>query len=132
MCFRSWICYIVVKGLIYVAFDRLFFFFFFFFSPLTLMIFYFILFQAEYGGHIISLVSGVHISQSGALITFLVERLLASSYLVVTRAACALATRRLQLLLAMPPGQVSLQLPLEDITKVLKYMKENKLEKRYQ
>ncbi|ROT64935.1 Huntingtin [Penaeus vannamei] len=87
--------------------------------------------KAEYGGHIISLVSGVHISQSGALITFLVERLLASPFLAVTRAACSLATQRLHLLLAMPPGQVLVQLPLEDLTKILNYMKENKLNKRY-
>lgn len=92
--------------------------------------FVFIVFQAEYGGHIISLVSGVHISQSGALITFLVERLLASPFLAVTRAACSLATQRLHLLLAMPPGQVLVQLPLEDLTKILNYMKENKLNKR--
>ncbi|KAG7155913.1 Huntingtin-like [Homarus americanus] len=87
--------------------------------------------KAEYGGHIISLVTGVHISQSGALITFVVERLLALPYMVVTRAACALATRRLQLLLAMAPGQVVVQLPLEDLTKIVSYMKENNLEKRY-
>nr|XP_045607422.1 huntingtin-like isoform X3 [Procambarus clarkii] len=87
--------------------------------------------KAEYGGHIISLVSGVHISQSGALITFIVERLLALPYLVVTRAACALATQRLHLLLAVPPGQVLIQLPLEDLTKISSYMKENNLDKRY-
>ncbi|XP_050730332.1 huntingtin-like isoform X2 [Eriocheir sinensis] len=87
--------------------------------------------KAEYGGHIISLVSGVHISQSGALVIFIVERLLASPYLAVTRAACALATRRLQLLLAMSPGQVASQLPLEDTTKIISFLKNHKLVKRY-
>lgn len=87
--------------------------------------------KAEYGGHIINLVSGVHISQSGALVIFVVERLLASSYLAVTRAACALATRRLQLLLTMSPSQVALQLPLEDTSKIITFLKNHNLEKRY-
>ncbi|KAK3887735.1 hypothetical protein Pcinc_008172 [Petrolisthes cinctipes] len=87
--------------------------------------------KAEYGEHIISVVSGVHISQSGALIVFIVEKLLTSPYLAVTKAACCLATQRLTHLLAMTSAQVLLQLPLEDTTKISNYMKDNNLDKRY-
>ncbi|CAL4176844.1 unnamed protein product, partial [Meganyctiphanes norvegica] len=87
--------------------------------------------KGEYGGHIISLVCGVHVNQSGALITFLVERLLSSPYLVVTRAASALAAQRTHLLLAMNPQQVKTQFPQVDITKIIRHMKETQTNKRY-
>ncbi|XP_076067326.1 huntingtin isoform X2 [Oratosquilla oratoria] len=87
--------------------------------------------KAEYGGHIVSLVAGVHVSQSGALVTLLVERLLGSPHLVVARAACSLATHRMHLLLAMPPPQVMTQMPSDDLTKILSNMKMKALDKKY-
>ena len=87
--------------------------------------------QGEYGGLIVSVVSGVHASESGSLVTLLVERLLGSPYLVVSRAASTLACQRLHFLLSTPTQQVLTQFSSTEITRLLTLMKEKNQNKRW-
>ncbi|XP_053407184.1 huntingtin-like isoform X2 [Mercenaria mercenaria] len=69
----------------------------------------------------------IHFSQSGALLTLLIDKFLSTHHLAVARACDNIACRRVEMLLAESPQERAQQLPLEDLDKLLIFMKKNKL-----
>ncbi|XP_060568114.1 huntingtin-like isoform X3 [Ruditapes philippinarum] len=69
----------------------------------------------------------IHFSQSGALLTLLIDKFLCSHHLAVSRACDSIACRRVEMLLAESPQERAKQLPLDDLDKLLIFMKNNKL-----
>nr|KAG5686381.1 hypothetical protein BaRGS_018689 [Batillaria attramentaria] len=69
----------------------------------------------------------IHPSQSGALITLLVDKFLNSHQLAVTRMCDTIVCRRLEGLLAESVEESSKQLPQEDLEKLLHFMKSHGL-----
>ncbi|KAL5022595.1 hypothetical protein ScPMuIL_001750 [Solemya velum] len=77
-------------------------------------------------------VEPVHVSQSGALLTLLIDKFLHTHNLSVSRICDLIACRRVEMLLAETSEEISNQLPLEDLLKLLQFMKSNGLYKRHE
>ena len=69
----------------------------------------------------------IHSTQSGALLTLLVDKFLMTSHLAVARLCDTIACRRVEMLLAETADESQQQLPLEDLKKLLQFMDANKL-----
>ncbi|XP_029645621.1 huntingtin isoform X2 [Octopus sinensis] len=73
----------------------------------------------------------IHLSQSGALLTLLIDKFLHTHHLSVARICDSIACRRLETLLAEVVEESSNQLPLEDLEKLVQFIKNNGLAKRH-
>ncbi|XP_060084449.1 huntingtin-like [Ylistrum balloti] len=73
----------------------------------------------------------IHLSQTGSLLTLLIDKFLNTHHLAVARICDSIACKRVEMLLADSVQDAFKQLPLEDLTKLLKYMESNKLTKRH-
>lgn len=73
----------------------------------------------------------IHLSQSGALLTLLIDKFLHTHHLAVARICDTIACRRLETLLAEVVEESSNQLPLEDLEKLVQFIKNNGLAKRH-
>ncbi|KAK7793413.1 hypothetical protein R5R35_014313 [Gryllus longicercus] len=73
------------------------------------------LLQPSFAVQLLRCLQSVHPSQSGALLTFLVPRLLAHPHVAVARLAASLACRRAELLLTLSPEEVTSQLGRDDL-----------------
>ncbi|KAL4231691.1 hypothetical protein ACF0H5_009269 [Mactra antiquata] len=69
----------------------------------------------------------IHFSQSGALLTLLIDKFLGTHHLAVARSCDSIACRRVEMLLAESPQMRAQQLPLDDLDKLLVFMHQNKL-----
>ncbi|XP_013398873.1 huntingtin [Lingula anatina] len=73
----------------------------------------------------------IHLSQSGALLTLLIDKFLHTYHVAGARMCDALACRRVELLLADSVQECSNQLPLEDLDKLLQFMQTAGLTRRH-
>ncbi|WAR21216.1 HD-like protein [Mya arenaria] len=73
----------------------------------------------------------VHFSQSGALLTLLIDRFLNTHHLSVSRACDSIACRRVEMLLAESPQERVQQLPLDDLDKLLTFMQTHGLTRKH-
>ncbi|XP_033756060.1 huntingtin-like [Pecten maximus] len=73
----------------------------------------------------------IHLSQTGSLLTLLIDKFLNTHHLAVARICDSIACKRVEMLLADSVQDAFKQLPLEDLDKLLKYMESNKLTKRH-
>ncbi|XP_074640755.1 huntingtin-like [Tubulanus polymorphus] len=69
----------------------------------------------------------IHLSQSGTLLTLLIDKFLHTQHMAVARICDTIACRRVEMLLAEKVEDSNNQLPLEDIEKLLQFMKSNGL-----
>ncbi|XP_005093645.2 huntingtin [Aplysia californica] len=74
----------------------------------------------------------VHSSQSGSLVALLVDTFLGSHQLAIARLTDAIVCHRLETLLGETAGEITKQLPKEDIEKLLQFMKSKGLIQRHQ
>ncbi|XP_064630020.1 huntingtin-like [Lineus longissimus] len=73
----------------------------------------------------------IHLSQSGTLLTLLIDKFLNTHHLAVARLCDMISCRRVEMLLAEKIEDSSSQLPLEDLEKLLQHMKASGLTKRH-
>ncbi|KAL3864910.1 hypothetical protein ACJMK2_006556 [Sinanodonta woodiana] len=73
----------------------------------------------------------IHLSQSGALLTLLIDKFLNTHHLAVARMCDTIACRRVEMLLAENYEEAKHQLPEEDLDKLLAFMKTQKLTTRH-
>ncbi|KAK3589444.1 hypothetical protein CHS0354_020780 [Potamilus streckersoni] len=73
----------------------------------------------------------IHLSQSGALLTLLIDKFLNTHHLAVARMCDTIACRRVEMLLAENYEEARNQLPEEDLDKLLAFMKTRKLTTRH-
>ncbi|CAH1783183.1 unnamed protein product [Owenia fusiformis] len=73
----------------------------------------------------------IHLSQSGTLLTLLIDQFLHTHHLAVARICDTIACRRVEMLLAESIQESSNQLPLEDLEKLLQFMKTHGLTRRH-
>ncbi|XP_052100645.1 huntingtin-like [Mytilus californianus] len=73
----------------------------------------------------------IHLSQTGALITLLIDKFLNTHHLAVSRICDTISCRRVELLLADNVEEARMQLPLEDLDKLFRFMETHSLTKRH-
>ncbi|XP_070540509.1 huntingtin-like isoform X2 [Ptychodera flava] len=73
----------------------------------------------------------IHLSQSGALLTLLIDKYLKTKYHALCRQCDSIACRRVEMLLAESVEECKSQMPLEDLQKLLDHMHEGEFTKRY-
>ncbi|XP_071090376.1 huntingtin-like isoform X1 [Haliotis cracherodii] len=76
-------------------------------------------------------IEAIHLTQSGALLTLLIDKFLNTHQLAVARMCDTIACRRVEMLLAENYEDSSKQLPLEDLEKLLQFMRSNGLIQRH-
>ncbi|XP_008206342.1 huntingtin isoform X2 [Nasonia vitripennis] len=74
---------------------------------------------------------GAHQSQSGQLLTVLVPRLLQSKYLALSRMAAKIASRRVEVLLALGKEEAMMQLSREDFKAIMNVLKKENMTKKH-
>ncbi|XP_006893721.1 PREDICTED: huntingtin [Elephantulus edwardii] len=75
---------------------------------------------------------GIHLSQSGAVLTLYVDRLLHTPFRVLARRVDTLACRRVEMLLAANTQSSVSQLPLEELNRIQEYLQSSGLAQRHQ
>ncbi|XP_062068838.1 huntingtin isoform X1 [Lepus europaeus] len=75
---------------------------------------------------------GIHLSQSGAVLTLYVDRLLCTPFRVLARMVDTLACRRVEMLLAASVQSSVAQLPVEELTRIQEYLQSSGLAQRHQ
>ncbi|XP_006875391.1 PREDICTED: huntingtin [Chrysochloris asiatica] len=75
---------------------------------------------------------GIHLSQSGAVLTLYVDRLLCTPLRVLARRVDTLACRRVEMLLAANVQSSGSQLPLEELNRIQEYLQNSGLAQRHQ
>ncbi|XP_023593769.1 huntingtin, partial [Trichechus manatus latirostris] len=75
---------------------------------------------------------GIHLSQSGAVLTLYVDRLLCTPLRVLARRVDTLACRRVEMLLAANAQSSMSQLPLEELNRIQEYLQSSGLAQRHQ
>ncbi|XP_040822385.1 huntingtin [Ochotona curzoniae] len=75
---------------------------------------------------------GIHLSQSGAVLTLYVDRLLCTPFRVLARMVDTLACRRVEMLLAANVQSSTAQLPVEELTRIQGYLQSSGLAQRHQ
>uniref|UniRef100_A0A6I8NFD9 Huntingtin n=1 Tax=Ornithorhynchus anatinus TaxID=9258 RepID=A0A6I8NFD9_ORNAN len=75
---------------------------------------------------------GIHLSQSGAVLTLYVDKLLGSPFRVLARMVDTLACRRVEMLLAATLQSSVAQLPVEELDRIQEYLQSNGLAQRHQ
>ncbi|ESO95031.1 hypothetical protein LOTGIDRAFT_160793 [Lottia gigantea] len=73
----------------------------------------------------------IHLSQSGSLLQLLIDKFLNTHQLSIARMCDTIACRRVEMLLIESEEESKKQLPLEDLDKLLQFMKTNNLIKRH-
>ncbi|XP_050396465.2 huntingtin [Patella vulgata] len=73
----------------------------------------------------------IHLSQSGSLLQLLIDKFLNTHQLSVARMCDTIACRRVEMLLVETVEESKHQLPLEDLDKLLQFMKTHNLVKRH-
>ncbi|KAK3095770.1 hypothetical protein FSP39_018831 [Pinctada imbricata] len=73
----------------------------------------------------------IHLSQTGALITLLIDKFLNTHHLSVARMCDSIVCRRVEMLLADNYEDAKKQLPQDDLDKLLNFMESNHLTKRH-
>ena len=81
--------------------------------------------------NVLATVDGVHISQSGKLLDFLVQVFLLSPHLSMTFHANAIICSRLELLLTMTPEEAIMHLSIDEVAAVMELLHRKKLTKRF-
>ncbi|XP_061171379.1 huntingtin-like isoform X1 [Saccostrea echinata] len=76
-------------------------------------------------------VEAIHLSQTGALLTLLIDKFLNTHHLSVARLCDTIACHRVEMLLADNFEDAKKQLPLVDLDKLLKFMETHSLLKRH-
>ncbi|XP_054855013.1 huntingtin isoform X2 [Eublepharis macularius] len=75
---------------------------------------------------------GIHLSQSGAVLMFYVDRLLCTPFRVLARVVDTLACRRVEMLLAPTLQNSIAQLPVEELDRIQEYLQNSGLAQRHQ
>ncbi|XP_058157313.1 huntingtin isoform X2 [Dasypus novemcinctus] len=75
---------------------------------------------------------GIHLSQSGAVLTLYVDRLLCTPFRVLARMVDTLACRRVEMLLAANVQSSLSQLPVEELNRIQEYLQSSGLAPRHQ
>uniref|UniRef100_A0A673TZ91 Huntingtin n=1 Tax=Suricata suricatta TaxID=37032 RepID=A0A673TZ91_SURSU len=75
---------------------------------------------------------GIHLSQSGAVLTLYVDKLLCTPFRVLARMVDTLACRRVEMLLAANLQSSTAQLPVEELTRIQEYLQSSGLAQRHQ
>lgn len=75
---------------------------------------------------------GIHLSQSGAVLTLYVDKLLCTPFRVLARMVDTLACRRVEMLLAATLQNSITQLPVEELDRVQEYLQNSGLATRHQ
>ncbi|XP_012667730.2 huntingtin [Otolemur garnettii] len=75
---------------------------------------------------------GIHLSQSGAVLTLYVDRLLCTHFRVLARMVDILACRRVEMLLAANLQSSMAQLPGEELNRIQEYLQRSGLAQRHQ
>nr|XP_023405447.1 huntingtin isoform X4 [Loxodonta africana] len=75
---------------------------------------------------------GIHLSQSGTVLTLYVDRLLGTPLRVLARRVDTLACRRVEMLLAANVQSSVSQLPLEELNRIQEYLQSSGLAQRHQ
>ncbi|XP_008576194.1 PREDICTED: huntingtin isoform X2 [Galeopterus variegatus] len=75
---------------------------------------------------------GIHLSQSGAVLTLYVDRLLCTPFRVLARMVDTLACRRVEMLLAANLQSSTAQLPVEELNRIQEYLQSSGLAQRHQ
>ena len=81
--------------------------------------------------NVLATVDGVHISQSGKLLDFLVKVFLLSPHLSLTFHANAIICSRLELLLTMTQEEAAIHLTIDEVAAVMELLHRKKLTKRF-
>ncbi|NXF79169.1 HD protein, partial [Sclerurus mexicanus] len=75
---------------------------------------------------------GIHLSQSGAVLTLYVDKLLCTPFRVLARTVDTLACRRVEMLLAATLQNSIAQLPVEELDRIQEYLQNSGLATRHQ
>ncbi|NXA45673.1 HD protein, partial [Nothocercus julius] len=75
---------------------------------------------------------GIHLSQSGAVLTLYVDKLLSTPFRVLARMVDTLACRRVEMLLAANLQNSITQLPVEELNRIQEYLQNSGLATRHQ
>uniref|UniRef100_A0A8C0HQV3 Huntingtin n=1 Tax=Buteo japonicus TaxID=224669 RepID=A0A8C0HQV3_9AVES len=75
---------------------------------------------------------GIHLSQSGAVLTLYVDKLLCTPFRVLARMVDTLACRRVEMLLAATLQNSMTQLPVEELDRIQEYLQNSGLATRHQ
>ncbi|NXM50968.1 HD protein, partial [Gymnorhina tibicen] len=75
---------------------------------------------------------GIHLSQSGAVLTLYVDKLLCTPFRVLARMVDTLACRRVEMLLAATLQSSIAQLPVEELDRIQEYLQNSGLAARHQ
>uniref|UniRef100_A0A8C7AI54 Huntingtin n=1 Tax=Neovison vison TaxID=452646 RepID=A0A8C7AI54_NEOVI len=75
---------------------------------------------------------GIHLSQSGAVLTLYVDKLLCTPFRVLARMVDTLACRRVEMLLAANLQSSAAQLPAEELSRIQEYLQSSGLAQRHQ
>uniref|UniRef100_A0A8D0L1P4 Huntingtin n=1 Tax=Sphenodon punctatus TaxID=8508 RepID=A0A8D0L1P4_SPHPU len=75
---------------------------------------------------------GIHLSQSGAVLTLYVDKLLCTPFRVLARMVDTLACRRVEMLLAATLQNSIAQLPVEELDRIQEYLQNSGLAQRHQ
>ncbi|NXP17333.1 HD protein, partial [Scytalopus superciliaris] len=75
---------------------------------------------------------GIHLSQSGAVLTLYVDKLLCTPFRVLARMVDTLACRRVEMLLAATLQNSMAQLPVEELDRIQEYLQNSGLATRHQ
>ncbi|XP_050193918.1 huntingtin isoform X1 [Myiozetetes cayanensis] len=75
---------------------------------------------------------GIHLSQSGAVLTLYVDKLLCTPFRVLARMVDTLACRRVEMLLAATLQNSIAQLPVEELDRIQEYLQNSGLATRHQ
>ncbi|XP_078588724.1 huntingtin-like isoform X3 [Branchiostoma floridae x Branchiostoma japonicum] len=75
---------------------------------------------------------GIHLTQSGTLLTLLIDKFLQTPHHALARMCDSLACRRVEMILAQPVEDSRTQFPVEDVEKLQVFMRESGLALRHQ
>ncbi|KAG8508650.1 LOW QUALITY PROTEIN: Huntingtin [Galemys pyrenaicus] len=75
---------------------------------------------------------GIHLSQSGAVLTLYVDKLLRTPFRVLARMVDTLACRRVEMLLAANLQSSAAQLPVEELSRIQEHLQSSGLAQRHQ
>lgn len=87
-------------------------------------------FRSAFRTDILKCVENVHVSQIGELLKLLLPKMLECRQSALSRLVSNLASRKIELLLTMPMGEVTGQLPRDELIRVMDSLIESKLVKK--
>ncbi|XP_053996707.1 huntingtin [Hylaeus anthracinus] len=87
--------------------------------------------QPSFVKRLLQCIEGAHYSQSGAVLTTLIPRLLSTKYLALSRMAAKIASRRVEILLTTSTADATKYLPKDDFVKIMDTLQSTKLAKKH-